>query len=521
MAINPNDLGNTATLTFADEFNSLSLWNGQSGTWNTGDSWGNLKGFSLSGNGEQQWYINSQYAPTQSIKPWTVSDGVLNITAQPTTDAEKQLVNGYDYTSGQVNTFHSFSQTYGYFEMRAQLPAGQGLWPAFWLLPEDNSWPPEIDVMENLGNDMNTYVTTVHTAANGSHSQNGAGISTPDLSAGFHNYGVDWEADKITWYFDGKQVFQADTPSDMNKPAYMVADLAVGGYWPGNPDASTAFPATLKIDYIHAYTENPNGGSTGSAPPVTVPTEPDPTQSADPTVPSSGSSDQPETPPTQTADSGTQQPDPAPATGSGDAPPADEPTQSADAPNGSDAPTQSADGGTQQPDPAPAIGSGETPPADEPTQSADGSNGSDTPAQDPAPATGPDSPQTASGDDSNGSDTPAAPVASADPVQNSGSTSHSHSHSGWAFDHFDFSSFGGHRGGHGGHTHDNAQALTNAFDQFHWNHNDAASSGAAAQAKVSALLSNLDDHIADLVQLHDMLQQDGTSHLHHHGHHFL
>lgn len=271
MTINPNDLANTAQLTFADDFNSLSLWNGQTGTWNTGDSWGNAKGFSLGGNGEQEWYINSQYAPTQSVTPWTVSDGALNLTAQPTSDATKQEIGNYAYTSGQVNTFHSFSQTYGYFEMRAELPAGQGLWPAFWLLPEDNSWPPEIDVMENLGNNTNMYATTVHTADTGTHTQTGAGVSTPDLSTGFHTYGVDWEADKITWYFDGKQVFQADTPADMNKPAYMIANLAVGGYWPGNPDPSTPFPATMKIDYIHAYSAKPDGAvDTGAAPTAPV-----------------------------------------------------------------------------------------------------------------------------------------------------------------------------------------------------------------------------------------------------------
>ena len=258
MTIDPNNLSGTAKLTFADEFNTLNLWDGKSGTWTTGDSWGNEKGFTLAGNGEQEWYINSTYAPTQNIKPWSVSDGVLNLTAQPTDDATKAIIGDHPYTSGQINTFNSFSQQYGYFEMRAQLPEGKGMWPAFWLLPENNSWPPEIDVIENLGDNMNKYYTTVHTNETGSHTMSTTNITTPDLSAGYHNYGVDWEADKTTFFLDGKQVFQTDTPADMHNPMYMVANLAVGGYWPGYPDGSTAFPATMKIDYIRAYSDGPN-----------------------------------------------------------------------------------------------------------------------------------------------------------------------------------------------------------------------------------------------------------------------
>src|SRR5579864_1056760 len=126
----------TAQLTFDDEFNSLSLWNGSSGTWDT-TFWydDNNNGSTLSGNGEQEKYVNANYAPTASVKPWTVSNGVLTLQAAPANASISQALGGYQFTSGQVNTYHSFAQEYGYFEMRAQLPAGQGLWPAFWLMP--------------------------------------------------------------------------------------------------------------------------------------------------------------------------------------------------------------------------------------------------------------------------------------------------------------------------------------------------------------------------------------------------
>jgi beta-glucanase (GH16 family) len=256
----------TAKVTFDDEFNSLSLWNGKSGTWDTTYWYDEDKnGSTLNGNNELEKYINVNYGPTASVKPWTVANGVLTLHADKASPDIAQALGGFQYTSGMINTYHSFSQEYGYFEMKAQLPAGKGLWPAFWLLPEDGSWPPELDVMEVLGNDPTKLYTTVHSNATGQHTMAGVngGTTVADTSAGYHTYGVDWEADKITFYFDGKQVFQTDTPADMHKPMYMIANLAVGGNWPGSPDASTHFPADMKIDYIRAYDSNPytNGGA--------------------------------------------------------------------------------------------------------------------------------------------------------------------------------------------------------------------------------------------------------------------
>ena len=250
-----------ATLTFADEFNSLSLWNGVSGTWST-TFWYHdaltANGGSLPSNGEQEWYINANYAPTAGVRPWTVADGVLTLSAAPADASIQPLINGYKYTSGEINSYQSFSQTYGYFEMRAELPQGQGLWPAFWLLPKSGAWPPEIDIMEVLGNDTGTLYTTAHSAATGSHTSNGIGSVVADMSAGYHTFGVDWEADRITWYFDGRAVYSIATPADLNQPMYMIANLAVGGDWPGNPDASTPFPARMNIDYIHVYSSKPD-----------------------------------------------------------------------------------------------------------------------------------------------------------------------------------------------------------------------------------------------------------------------
>ncbi len=256
-----------STLTFDDEFNTLSLWNGTSGTWYT-NSFGagtGGNGFSLSSNGEQEWYINNNYGPTSSITPWTVNNGILTLTAAPASASIQPLIDGYQYTSGEISTAETFSQTYGYFEMRSQLPSGQGIWPAFWLLDANGQWPPELDVMEMLGNNPSTYYTTVHsnTLSGGYVSQ---GDNVVNTSTGYHTYGVDWEPDFITFYFDGQKVYQTATPADMNQPMYMIANLAVGGYWPGMANSTTPLPAQMNIDFIRAYSSLPSWIADGSDP---------------------------------------------------------------------------------------------------------------------------------------------------------------------------------------------------------------------------------------------------------------
>ena len=271
MAIDPNNLQGTAHVTFDDEFNSLSLWNGSSGTWST-TFWyldpASSNGNTLDGNGEQEWYINSNYGPTSSVKPWTNANGILTLTAAPASADISPLINGYGYTSGEVNSYHSFSQTYGYFEMRAQLPSGQGFWPAFWLMPEGGAWPPELDVMEVLGSDTTRLYNTVHSLQTGSHTVAGdGGVTVADMSSGYHTYGVDWEPDYITWYFDGQAVYQTATPGDMHQPMYMIANLAAGGYWPGSVTPGSV--GQMNVDYIRAYA--PGGDGSAAAPVTSAP----------------------------------------------------------------------------------------------------------------------------------------------------------------------------------------------------------------------------------------------------------
>ncbi len=239
------------TETFSDDFNSLQLHNGTSGVWDPKFWWAPEKGSSLPGNGELQWYINPTYEPTASANPFSVTNGILTIKAAAASEAIQAEINGYDYTSGMLTTHSSFAQTYGYFEIRADMPDDQGAWPAFWLLPADGSWPPELDVVEMRGQDPNTVIATVHSNETGSQTSIASDVKVSDTS-GFHKYGVLWTEEEIVWYLDDAAIARADTPSDMHDPMYMLVNLAAGGM-AGKPSDGLVDGAEMQVDYIKAY----------------------------------------------------------------------------------------------------------------------------------------------------------------------------------------------------------------------------------------------------------------------------
>ncbi len=249
-------------MTFDDEFNSLSLNNGSGGTWSPAYGWAPN---GRTTDSQSSWNVNPSWGPTSGGDANVFSDnnGVLAIGIKPTPGSISGAVNGTPFLSGEITTRNSFSQTYGYFEMNAKLSNAPGSVSAFWMLPADGSWPPELDAMEVLGNDPTTLVTTVH--SNGAANPQWANI--PDASQGFHTYGVDWEPDKITWYFDDKQVAQQSTPSDMNKPMYVVLSTLTGksSGWAGSPNSGTT--GEMDVNYVRAYSNNPNAASVAPASP--------------------------------------------------------------------------------------------------------------------------------------------------------------------------------------------------------------------------------------------------------------
>lgn len=237
-------------VTFADEFDTLDLsrWNT---TFATGDRY-------LGGQGEQEIYVDPSYTGDGTIplglNPFSVSNGILTVRAERPSPETKVHLEGQEYTSGLLTTAHHFSQLYGYFEIRAKYPVGRGLWPGFWMLPSDGTWPPEIDIVELRGDEPRTLYLTVHYKSPGnSHEKSGFRQDIQDVSAGFHVYGVLWSPDYITWYVDNKRVAYTKTPDDVKKPMYLLIQLAVSGDWLGKPDGTTNFPARMDVDYVRVH----------------------------------------------------------------------------------------------------------------------------------------------------------------------------------------------------------------------------------------------------------------------------
>jgi beta-glucanase (GH16 family) len=159
------------------------------------------------------------------------------------------------YMSAAISSF-PYAQQYGVFVISAKLPSGHGLWPAFWLVPADKSWPPEIDIMEVIGREPTTLNTSVHMSSPKGQTVQGNAFDThTDLSTGFHEYAFDWGPDKMNWYFDRKLVFSAPTPAELHKPCYIIANLAVSrpDGWGGAPDDTTKLPASMDVAYIKVW----------------------------------------------------------------------------------------------------------------------------------------------------------------------------------------------------------------------------------------------------------------------------
>lgn len=222
------------TLSFADEFGGTAL---DTGKWSTCYDWDCTN----RGNNELEWYQAANV---------TVSGGQAHLTATRTP------TNGMPYASGLIQSNGKFDFQYGYAEIGVHFPRGAGLWPAFWLIPQDHSWPPEIDAVETHGNEPNIVSENIFWDG-GSSPFYARGT---DFTKGFHTFGVDWEPDSVTWYIDG--VAQRQVRVSISNPMYLVANLAIAGSSP--PDASTVFPASMDIDFIRVY-QHPAGGAAGSA----------------------------------------------------------------------------------------------------------------------------------------------------------------------------------------------------------------------------------------------------------------
>lgn len=232
--------GQLWNLVWSDEFSGNSLssanWQHEVGTGSNG--WGN---------NELQYYTAS---PNNSY----LDTGYLHIRAL------HQPFNGSDYTSARIKTQGLFDVEYGKIEARMKLPSGKGIWTAFWMLGSNITsvgWPScgEIDIMERVNTELRVHGTYHHNNSGHTYEGDFRYLDPSD----FHVYAVEWDENEMRWYADGVMYFSKDigptsvSTEEFHEPFFILFNMAIGGNWPGSPDANTVFPATMMIDYVRVY----------------------------------------------------------------------------------------------------------------------------------------------------------------------------------------------------------------------------------------------------------------------------
>jgi len=211
------------------------------------------------GTGENGWGNNELQYYTDRPENVVVENGMLKITAI------QEPFEGASFTSARITTKGLFERAYGRFEARIQLPWGQGLWPAFWLLGADIDevrWPQcgEIDIMEYRGQEPTILHGSVHGPG---YSASEAITKSYELindrfDTGFHIFGIEWGPEYINFYVDDvlyNQITPSDVPGEWvyDDPFYILINVAVGGTFVGPPSANTNFPQTMLVDYVRIY----------------------------------------------------------------------------------------------------------------------------------------------------------------------------------------------------------------------------------------------------------------------------
>jgi len=239
------------TLLWNDEFNGTSLDN---------TKWEYEVNGKGGGNNELQYYTDR---PVNLF----LKDSVLVI------QALREKYTGPDgtrnYTSARIRTLNKGDWKYGRFDIRAQLPYGQGIWPALWMLPSDRlygGWAAsgEIDIMELLGHEPQKVYGTLHFGGQypqNTHTGKSFSLKNGNFAQDFHLFTLEWEEGEIRWYVDGEH-YQTQTqwyttngefPAPFDQRFNLLFNLAVGGNWPGSPDNSTIFPQQLFVDYVRVF----------------------------------------------------------------------------------------------------------------------------------------------------------------------------------------------------------------------------------------------------------------------------
>lgn len=212
------------------------------------------------GNNELQFY-------TDRAKNVRVADGHLVLEAHA--DDFNGMGTTRKYSSAKIRSKHRGDWTYGRFEVRAKMPLGKGMWPAIWMLPTDDAYggwalSGEIDIVEYKGDEANKVIGTLHYGdvwpKNEFHGD-GYTLAKGTFADGFHVFALEWEKGEMRWSVDGKlyqtqkkwRTAAAPFPAPFDQRFHLILNLAVGGRWSGNPDAKTAFPNRMLVDWVRVY----------------------------------------------------------------------------------------------------------------------------------------------------------------------------------------------------------------------------------------------------------------------------
>ena len=246
------------TLAWSDEFSSANGSAPDATKWTYdlgGGGWGNQELESYTSRTRNVQIQNGNLVITALQENYTGTDGIAR-----------------SYTSARLKTQNLFTQVYGRFEARIKIPKGQGIWPAFWMLGNDisqNGWPGcgEIDIMENIGREPGMVHGSLHGPSSVAHTSDSTAtvslLPGKSYSDDFHIYAVEWEPGTVRFYVDSDNYAtfsKAQWPGGgqwvFDHPFFMIINVAVGGIWPGSPDASTQFPQQMLVDYVRVYSKN-------------------------------------------------------------------------------------------------------------------------------------------------------------------------------------------------------------------------------------------------------------------------
>ncbi|RYE93980.1 MAG: glycoside hydrolase family 16 protein [Oxalobacteraceae bacterium] len=251
----PASSGTYQKLVWSDEFDGQGAIDGSK--WNTEVT-------CAPQNNENQCYTGDAQNLTQ--------DGQGHLVVQANRQAG--LANGKAFSSARINSAQKGDFTYGRVEARIKIPKGQGVWPAFWLMPTDSvygAWPTsgELDIMEILGSNTNTLYGTAHYGLPQPYVQQQGQSNAADFSLDYHVYALERDAKQIRWYVDGQLFYTMNdnqtafwpnnatqgadgSPWPFNQRFYVIFNLAMGGDWPGAVDGNIN-QATMLIDYVRIY----------------------------------------------------------------------------------------------------------------------------------------------------------------------------------------------------------------------------------------------------------------------------